>query len=611
MRWILKILAGILAVCMLLYILHMYSFLLPLLLHPQKSGLHTLLGELLVLSKTQNEEQNYVVIFGMMIAMTVVAYLHSLFQRTSTTYGSARHASWFESGHFASPGSVVRAVSQCGRWICLGCTIVWTFASIRTWSAVLTVITNAQLHMTQRSFFVIGKYKGRLIALTEQQQQEHLLLCAPTGAGKTSLCFVPNLLRERGDRSLFIADLKDELYRKTVGAVSHHHKVVMFAPTKPLLSHGYNPLAHIKTVEDAFDFADCWVENTGTGKEPFWPNSSKLLITAIALHLRDVEPNASLSRLSDLVTSSYKTVKHLLMTTASADARLVGEKFLENMEDNERLVSSFMSDLGNRFQMLASPNIRQVTATNELDFEMMSDEAVAFYLCVPRSATRRLRPLLACLTLQMFNAWERPGTYGKVCYMDEFTKLGRVPGMADFISMARDLKIAVLMAIQDFSQMDEMYGVHDAKTIRATTVTHLVLGGVDLEVSRYYSEKIGKATTQTETRHMSGTGMNEQVNWTQGETGRSLLTPDEIRRLPKNTVLMLHGSYQPLLVKANPYYKDRRLARLADIPYHPSRVHVQPEPPDIASSTSANFQDVSSTPQATQKDDDEQHFLQA
>lgn len=317
------------------------------------------------------------------------------------------------------------------------------------------------------SRLMLGRYRGLPISLSERQQESNLLLTAPVGSGKSSLVIIPNLLQERGSRSLFIADLKGELYDLTAGAIARRHQVWVFAPTRAEDSHGYNPLAHIHTIEDAQDFADAWVSNTGEGKDPFWANNARLLISALVMHLRTVERNAPFSRLSDFLTGmTFEDIKKLLSASPSPAARREAQGFLDYMSRNERLIGSIMTDIGNCFQVLASEEVRKVTAINEIDFDHMVDEPTAFYLSIPRNATRRLRPIMACLTMQMFTTWERCAERsskralprGIACYLDEFTNIGHIPGFADFISSVRSKRIALLMAIQTFSQLDANYG---------------------------------------------------------------------------------------------------------------------------------------------------------
>src|SRR5258708_5497029 len=196
---------------------------------------------------------------------------------------------------------------------------------------------NARLsHTSAASQFVLGRYHGRVIALSEKQQEEHVFGATPSGGGKSSQFVIPNLLREEGNRSLFITDLKDELYEITAGAVAQHHQVWRFAPSQPARSHGYNPLAHVKTAMDANILADCWVMNTGKSHEDFWLNSARFLISATALHLRATEPDAPFCRLADFITMhSFEELQAILPKSPTPEARRKAATFLSYMSRNE------------------------------------------------------------------------------------------------------------------------------------------------------------------------------------------------------------------------------------------------------------------------------------
>ena len=74
-----------------------------------------------------------------------------------------------------------------------------------------------------------------------------------------------------------------------------------------------------------------------------------------------------------------------------------------------------------------------------------------------------------------------------MCYLDEFTNLGYIPGFGGYISTARSSGVAMLLAIQSFSQLDDRYGKAIKENILANTVNHLLLPGAGLEETQYYS----------------------------------------------------------------------------------------------------------------------------
>lgn len=124
--------------------------------------------------------------------------------------------------------------------------------------------------------FVSGKHGLQMVALTAWRQREHVLGIAPPGQGKTSGIIIPNLGQERGERRLLANDTKGELYATCAGPLSRHLPGLAFAPLRPDLNIHSNPLAHVRTTEDAEDLATAWIENTGLASQTFWNDTARL-----------------------------------------------------------------------------------------------------------------------------------------------------------------------------------------------------------------------------------------------------------------------------------------------------------------------------------------------
>jgi type IV secretion system protein VirD4 len=598
MRWP-KLVVLALALGLTIYALvYIYPLAAPLIHHPPQEGILSALFSDLI---SPHHESGLAAYYAFaVVGIGFVCWLligYDIKHRPRRTHGSARHANRREARQYRGRGLVPTRLRRPGR--------------------ILQALQRLRRARSRPAFLLhLGKYQGGDVVLDEEKQYQHLLLTGPTGAGKSARFFIPNLLQERGTHSLFIADLKNELYRKCAGWLSQYMQIWLFAPLQPQISCGYNPLAHIKSVEDAQDFAETWVVNTGTNtKDTFWETNSKLLISAMALHLVETERAPAFSRLADMLTTrSYEEIRDTLRRSRSQAARYLAGQFLENMESNERLIGSQMTETGNRFQLLASPQARAVTATDDIDFEEMMSTPTAFFLSIPRTETRRYRPLLAALTQQMFAAWERRGTNGIRCYLDEFSNLGHIPDFADFIATARALKVALLMAIQNFSQLDGRYGKHDADTIKNNAVTHLLLPGAGLEECRYYSERIGDTTVVTSTVNKRGYGLTEDITVSESETRRRLMTPDELRTMQRDQMLMLEASSQPMILTTKPYFLERWLAERVSIPYYVSKVRVRQASTSPGSAPRPQglppAQPTGSTVDADEDDDQNDQFFQ-
>lgn len=605
MKWPRKVFIVLWLVLVVWLVIWLYSFVHPLLQHLPKSGWpNALVHNLLTSQQSQNLLSSpmtwvLLVVGGLMLLMMEIETR----TRQLDTHGSAHHATRRERRPFVhSPRRFPRLPG-------------------------LPRFPQAQ-RQAQEARLVLGTSHGKEISLSEKQQESNVIAVAPIGAGKTARIVIPNLLEEPGSRSLLISDVKGELVRITAGAVSRFHEVWVFSPHKPLESDGYNPLAHIRSVEDAQEFARCWVENTGKSKEDFWPDCARRLMTAAILHLRVAEPDAPFRRVAEILcVMPYDEMKHTLLTSPSRKTREEVTALFDYLDKNPKLVGSLMADTGTRFQLLVSDQVRAVTAKNDIDFRAMTERPIALYLSIPRRYHERYQPLLACFMLQAFAAWEERAEVepdGRLprrimCYLDEFAQLGHISNFSDYISTARHSGVGMLLVLQSFSQVVQKYGRNVLDNILVNTVTHLLLPGAGLEETEYYSKRIGNTTVRTETHSTSGSGVDSREGWTQGETGRRLMTPDELRTMPEDNMLMVSAAVAPLILRTKLYFLVRRLAKLANLPFsRVARKHQNPPASPLSKAGSPATPPKAGQQPAMKIDDDQendnqgnqQYFLQ-
>lgn len=497
----------------------------------------------------------------------------------SKAHGSARHANRRDTRTYRRRSRALRAPHSRLRLPAPG--------SLRTLIASRPGWLVPKAPQEQR--LLLGRSGLSTISLSQRLQQQNVLLTAMIGSGKTFGLILRNLLRECGLRSLFISDVKAELVRKTAGYLARSYEVWVFAPLKASESDGYNPLMHVHTAQDALQLAQCWANNTGDGKgsdAKFWMAMVIRAINATVLHLRAAEPNAPFSRLADLLSqSTYEELRAILIGSPSQVARREARAFFDGLDRNDKIIAGLMADLGNRFQLFLDDQARQTTAHNTIDFVAMTERPIALFLAIPTRGAEMCAPLFACFMNHMWNEWEmraerEPGGVlpTKIeCYLDEFANLGRIYHFNEHLTTMRHLGIGLIIVLQSFSQIDELYGKSVRNILLTNTGTHLLLRGAGLEETEYFSRRIGDTTVKTTSSTTSGPGLfAEHRSWTTSETRRRLYTPEELRTMGQNQMLVLGSAAPPIMVSTTSYERDRAVRYLADLPF--THVTVRPEP---------------------------------
>jgi len=424
---------------------------------------------------------------------------------------------------------------------------------------------------------IIGRVGRHLVSIREREQYEHLLLVAPTGAGKTSGVILSNLLAEPGTRSLVITDPKRELLRKTTPVLRARYGTDHLWPLDFLdatLSRGYNPLAYVVDAASADLFAQTWVRNTGESKDAFWSNAARTLIGAAALHLVATEEiTPPLVGLVDLLCSTpAEEVSATLRESPVPEVRRLARGFLANMAKNERLLGSVFTELPPRFTCLNIPAVRAVTGTNEIDFAQLAQTPTALYLALDPQYSRTLAPLTACFFLHFFTtltglAKAAPSGALPVpvmAYLDEFGTVGHIPEFASRMATVRSAGIGCLLVVQDGAQLTKAYGEEDADTIKSNATTKLCLARVTRDDAEYFSALGGTATVYSTNRSSSRPLLlpwADRGNRGVGESQRALITPDELRTM-RDEVFVIAGERNPIRARQRRYYDDAALARL-------------------------------------------------
>jgi type IV secretion system protein VirD4 len=431
---------------------------------------------------------------------------------------------------------------------------------------------------------LVGTVDGRLVAVSEERCAEHLILAAPTGAGKTAGLILPNLLAEDGRRSLIVTDPKRELLRLALPHFQsiYGDRVAVLDFLDPSIATGYNPLAAVRDAASANRFAQVWVANTGqSGSEPFWDNANRRLISAAALHLvADADgPPPPFAALADfLCGQSPERVRRALARSPAPEARRAAAAFLGAMRQNERLLGSVFTELPLRFECLDVPAVRATTTVGEFAPATLGRQPAALVLPFPLERLDLLRPLLAACFADLFDTLAAQAVAcpdGRLAtpvfgYLDEFGNLGTIPQFAQRLATVRSQGLGLFLVVQSLAQLRVAYGAAEADAILQNATTKLCLAGVnkglESDDASYFSQLAGTMTvigrTKDTSRQVGELLAGRRAGWNYGESGRALITPDELRTMT-GEVLLLSGQSHPVRARQRRYYQVAALlARL-------------------------------------------------
>lgn len=437
---------------------------------------------------------------------------------------------------------------------------------------------------------VVGSLGGRPLV---DRRDRHALVYAPSGTGKSSCLVIPTLLRWPG--SVLAFDIKGELWEKTAGyRQGAGHCVVRFDPTLDRGSARYNPLLAIpRSAEDvarAQDVADVLVNPEGretTGGERFFEDSARALLTGVILHVLYTEEQPSLGACLRLLSSPSPAGTWTAMrgaahdpgrergwvdpqtgertgthpAVASAAARLLGM--------DVRTATGVLATAQSKLVLFEDPLVRANTAASDYrgDDLIAGERPVSVYLTVAPADLDRMRPLLRIVLNQITRRLTRevrPGRRPVLLMLDEFTALGKLDFMHRGIGYFRGYQVRVFLSIQSLEQLFQIYGPH--QSIGANCGVQIAYGANDVATAKLLSEMTGRRTVEYRRESRNGGWLGGRRSESETETGRPLLTPDEVRRLPDGDALLYVAGCAPIRNSRQPYWRDPELARRARVP---------------------------------------------
>jgi type IV secretion system protein VirD4 len=379
--------------------------------------------------------------------------------------------------------------------------------------------------------------------LTPEDTAKHAIVCGPTGSGKTTAVFIPNL-SERLNSSVIVTEATagaepPDLYTKTAGYryMAGGNRIYYFNPDD-LHSDRINPLDVVTSYAKAQELAQLVIENT-TSKNNYgddvWPKSEANLLTILIAHA--AAENQHLGYIRALLREGPDGLMPLLEKSKVEHVRQEYRGFCNNSREGFKY--GVFAGLMQRLSLWVNPRIVALTEKTDLDIQDLSNQLFSFYLATPAQKTH-LKPIAALifnfiLDLALNREFQKP----LYLSLDEFTNFGMIPGIAEKLSIIRHKNIGVMLGFQDYSQLLKVYGKDDATQLFSQPGTKFFFRPRTLEVAEKISKMAGNMTVYE--RKMTSSGQIQER-----ESGRPLIDPGEVLALAEQEMLVFTPKCPPL-----------------------------------------------------------------
>lgn len=430
---------------------------------------------------------------------------------------------------------------------------------------------------------------SRRFRLSASKSYEHVLVLGPTGSGKSSSFFIPNMLDMDGSHSVVVTDPKGEMHKISKEYLtSIGYDVVKINPLKTEdTEFYYNPILITEDDQEIHELAQIILTNGGKSVEMStgasssnseWINMSVPLFAAAMAYVKQFGKRKSIPEAIDII---LKDSLEELEEKFSKD-KFAYRQFLvfKSSAGSEKTLSSIKSVLTTNVQLFLEEKIEQfVTLPPKYDEEgkkvpdmsklfrpkSLRDRPTALFVCVPEDKANYMMPLMSAFYTQLFNmSTTYPDGQPILFYLDEFANIGVIPIITSVVTTARSRRIGISLGLQGVEQLERNYGKENATTILNNLKTKLVFSGLTGDSAKYVSDLSGFTTIETKnyTQNSGQPGQDMITNIFSGNsvsksgTRRELITPDEVRRMKEDTVLIIAHNKNPVYDKKNTYYNQ-------------------------------------------------------
>lgn len=414
------------------------------------------------------------------------------------------------------------------------------------------------------------KEAGVPILLNEKEMwvdnsEYHTLVIGATGSGKTQTVVLPMVYSlAKARESMIITDPKGEIYEKTSNMLrSRGYQILLLNFRDPQRGNAWNPMTlpyqmyksgnQDKAIELLDDLAlNILYDDSNKNADPFWEKTSADYFSGVALGLfEDAKPEEiNINSISLATTvgeekfggSTYIKEYFSAKDPSSAASINASSTIMAPSETKGSILSVFKQ----KVKLFASrENLSEMLSHSDIDLESIGEKPTAVFIVI-QDEKKTYHSLVTILLKQIYETLisvaQRHGGQLPVrtnFLLDEFANMPPLKDVTTMITAARSRRIRFTMIIQNFAQLDDVYGKEDAETIRGNCGNTIYLITTELKALEEISKLCGEVKSKKDDKTAS----------------TPLVTVSDLQRMKQFEVIILRLRLQPFKTKFTPFFK--------------------------------------------------------
>ncbi len=397
-------------------------------------------------------------------------------------------------------------------------------------------------------------------------RNKNVLVVGGSGSGKTRFWLKPNLLQCHS--SYVVTDPKGTIVLECGQAMlKNGYKVKILNTINFKKSMHYNPFSYVHSEKDILKLVTTLMTNTkgeGSGGDPFWEKSERLLLTALIAYLHYEAPveEQNFATLLEMLNTmqvleddeEYQNPVDLLFEELAKKKpnSFAGRQYKLYKLAAGKTAKSILISCGARLAPFDIQELRDITMYDELQLDTLGDKKTALFL-IMSDTDSTFNFLISMVYTQLFNllcdkADDQYG--GKLpvhvrCLIDECANIGQIPNLEKLVATIRSREISACLVLQARSQLKAIYK-DNADTIVGNMDSQIFLGGSEPTTLKDLSEMLGKETIDafntSDTR-----GNSPSYGTTFQKMGHELLSRDELAVLDGGKCILQLRGVRPFL----------------------------------------------------------------